>query len=83
MCKGKGVFVEMAFTNSKKMYKVSDLYLLENTTEMPLLSVMISERESVVHMQERVLVQLREESRETIHNSRKVCSIVEIIVLCG
>ena len=33
---------------------------------------------------ERVLIQLREGARETIQNNRKkLCSITEIIVLCG
>ena len=32
---------------------------------------------------ERVLIELREGARETIRNNRKLCSITEIMVLCG
>ena len=40
--KGKGVLVEAAFTNFKKMYEVCDLQQLESTTKMSLLYVMLS-----------------------------------------
>ena len=39
--KGKGVFVETAFTNFRKMYEVCDLHATrDSTTKMPVLSVM-------------------------------------------
>ena len=38
--KGRGVFIETAFTNFKKMYEMCDFMLSESTTRMQLLSVM-------------------------------------------
>ena len=42
--KGKGVLAETAFTNFMKIYELCDLHAARETTTMPLLSMMLSER---------------------------------------
>ena len=39
--KSKGMLIEIAFTNFKKMNEVCDLHAAESTIKMPLLSVML------------------------------------------
>ena len=81
--KGKGVLVETAFTNFKKMYEVCDLHVArdEHKDAMAVCDAFV---EMMSGKQESVLIQLREGARETIQNNRKkLCSITEIIVLCG
>ena len=81
--KGKRVLVETAFTNFKKMYEVCDLHAAREYHK-DAIAVCDAFVERMSGRQESVLIQLREGARETIQNNRKkLCSITEIIVLCG
>ena len=81
--KGKGVLVETAFTNFKKMYEVSDLHAAREYHKYAI-AVCDAFIERMSGKRECVLIQLREGARETIQNNKKkLCSITEIIVLCG
>ena len=71
----------MTFTNFK-MYEVSDLHAAREYHK-DVIAVCDAFVERMSGKQESVLIQLRG-ARETIQNNRKkVCSITEIIVLCG
>ena len=71
------------FTNFKKMYEVSDLHAAREYHKVAI-AVCDAFVERKSGKQESVLIQLREGARETIQNNRKkLCSITEIIVLCG
>ena len=65
------------------MYKVCDLHAArEHHKDVMAICDAFVERMS--GKQESLLIQLRERTRETIQNNRKeLCSITEIIVLCG
>ena len=81
--KGNGVLVETAFTNFKKMYEVCDLHAAREDHK-DAMAVCDAFVERMSGKQESVLIQLREGARETIQNNRKkLCSITEIIGLCG
>ena len=77
--KGKGVCVEAAFTNFKKMYEVCDLHA-DREGHKDAIAVCDAFVERMSGKRESVLIQLREGARETSQNN---CSIIEIIVLCG
>ena len=81
--KGKGAFVETAFTNFKKMYEFCDAHAEQQYHKDAVVTCdAFVERWS--GRRESVAVQLRVGSRETIQSNRqKLHSIVETIVLCG
>ena len=65
------------------MYEVSDLHAAREYHKVAI-AVCDAFVERKSGKQESVLIQLREGARETIQNNRKkLCSITEIIVLCG
>ena len=81
--KGEGVLVETTFTNFKKMYEVCELHAAREYHK-DAIAVCDAFIERMSGKRESVLIQLREGVRETIENNRKkLCSITEIIVLCG
>ena len=80
--KGNGVLVETAFTNFKKMFEVCDLHAARECHK-DAIAVCDAFVERMRGKQESVLIQ-RDEAREIIQNNRKkLCSITEVIVLCG
>ena len=81
--KGKGTFVEMAFTNFKKTYDICDVHA-ERQYHKEAVVICDAFIERMSGRQESVVVQLRSELRDTIQKNRqKLHSIVETIVLCG
>ena len=77
------MLVEAAFTNFKKMYEVCDLHAAREDHK-DAIAVCDAFVERMSGKRESVLIQLRGGTRETIQNNRKkLCSISEIIVLCG
>ena len=81
--KGKGVFVEAAFTNFKKIYELCDFHASREYHKDAVaacdafVGVMSGRRESVA-------VQLSQEFRDTVLKNRQMLrSIVDTIVLCG
>ena len=71
-----------AFTNFKKMYEVCDLHAARECHK-DAIAVCDAFLERMSGKRESVLIQMREESRETTQNRKKHCTITEIIVLCG
>ena len=80
--KGKGVFVETAFTNFKKMYEVCDLHAAREYHK-DAIAVFDAFVERMNGKRESVLIQLREGVKAILNNRKKFCSITEIIVLSG
>ena len=81
--KGKGLHVQIALTNFKKIYEVCDLHTVResHTYDIALYDAFV---ERMSGKRESVLIQLREGVRETIQNCRKkLYTITEIIVLCS
>ena len=77
------MLVETAFTNFKKMYEVCDLHAAREYHK-DAIAVCDAFVERTSGKRKSVLIQLREGARETIQNNRKkLCFIMEIIVLCG
>ena len=81
--KGKGVFVEAAFTNFKKVYESCDLHASREYHKDAVaacdafVGVMSGRRESVA-------VQLSQEFRDTVLKNRQILrSIVDTILFCG
>ena len=74
--KGKGVLVEAAFTNLKKMYEVCDLHAARECHK-DAIAVCDTFVERMSDKQESVLIQLREGARETTQNNRSSA------LLCG
>ena len=73
--KGKGVLVETAFTNFKKMYEVCDLHAAREYHK-DAIAVCDALVERMSGKRESVLIQRREGERETIQNNRKkLCSL--------
>jgi hypothetical protein len=78
--KGKGVFVEVTFTNFKKVYEACD-YHADRENHNAAIAACDAFVGWVSGRHESVAVQLRQGLRD---NSRHtLCSIVETIVLCG
>ena len=81
--KGRGVFIETAFTNFKKMYEMCDFHAAREYHK-DAIAVCDAFVVTMSGKQESVLVQLREGARETIQiNRKKLRSIIETIALCG
>ena len=81
--KGRGVFIETAFTNFKKMYEMCDFHAAREYYK-DAIAVCDAFVVTMSGKQESVLVQLREGARETIQiNRKKPQSIIETIALCG
>ena len=79
--KGKGVLIEIAFTNFKKMYGVCDLHVAREYHQ-DAIAVCDAFVERMSGKRECVLIQLREGARETIHKQQKeLCSITETTVV--
>ena len=79
--KGKGVFIETAFTNYKKMYEMCDFHAAReyHKDAIAVCDVFIV---TMSGKQESVLVQLREGAREAIQINRKKLRSI-IVALCG
>ena len=73
---GKGVLVETAFTNFKKMYEVCDLHAAREYYKdaIAVCDVFV---ERMSGKRESVLIQLREEARETIHNTEGSSALLQ------
>ena len=81
--KGKGVFVETAFTNLKKVYEVCD-YHAEREYHKDAVAACDAFVERMSGRRESVAIQLRRGLRDTIQKNRQILrSIVETIILCG
>ena len=81
--KGRGVFIETAFTNFKKMYEMCDFHAAREYHK-DAIAVFDAFVVTMSGKHESVLVQLREGARETIQiNRKKLQSIIETIALCG
>ena len=81
--KGKGVFVEAAFTNFKKVYEACDFHA-EREYHKAAVAACDAFVEWMSGRRESVAVQLRQGWRDTIQKNRQMLrSIVETIVLCG
>ena len=81
--KGKGVFVEAAFTNFKKVYEVCD-YHADREYHKAAVAACDTFVEWMSGRRESLAVQLQRGMRDTIQKNRQMLrSIVETIVLCG
>ncbi len=81
--KGKGVFVETAFTNFKKIYEMCDLHAAREYHKDAIV-VCDAFIDRMSGKRESVSIQLREGARQSIQSKRKkLRSIIETIVLCG
>ena len=81
--KGRGVFIETAFTNFKKIYEMCDFHAAREYHK-DAIAVCDAFVVTMSCEQESVLVQLREGARETIQiNRKKLQSIIKTIALCG
>ena len=81
--KGKGTFVESAFTNFKKAYEMCDTHS-DRHYHKDAVVFCVGFVERISGRRESVAVQLSRDMRLSIQtNRKKLCSIVETIVLCG
>ena len=81
--KGKGAFIETAFTNFKKMYEVCDTHA-EGQSHKDAIVTCDAFVKRMKGTRESIAVQLKAGLGETIQSNRqKLQSIVETLILCG